>query len=65
MKDIYRSIYVKMYFVVNIKTKEIVFMSVTTDEVHGSKEVKKLVDYASKRYDVKKVYMIQGIYSDM
>ena len=32
-------------------------MGVTTDKVHDSKEAKKLVDDASKRYDINKAYM--------
>ncbi len=49
--------YVKIHLAVNVKTKEIISMSVTTDEVHDSKEAKKLVDDASKKYDVSKSYM--------
>ncbi len=48
---------IKIHFAVNVKTKEVVSMSVTTDEVHDSKEAKKLIDDASKKYDVNKAYM--------
>ena len=47
----------KIHLAVNVKTKEIVSMSVTTDEVHGSKEAKKLIDDASRKYDINKSYM--------
>jgi hypothetical protein len=49
--------YVKIHLAVNVKTREVVSMSVTTDEVHDSKEAKKLIDDASRKYDVKKAYM--------
>ena len=39
--------YVKIHLAVNVKTKEIVSMNVTTDEVHDSKEARKLVDDTS------------------
>jgi len=47
--------YVKVHFAVNVKTKEVVAMEVTTDEVHDSKVAEKLVDGAAERGNVKEV----------
>ena len=41
----------------NVKTKEIVAMSITTDETHDSKEPPKLIDEASKRRKIRRVHM--------
>jgi len=46
---------VKVHFAVNVKTKEVVGMELTTDEVHDSKVAERLVDGAAKRGDVKEV----------
>ena len=46
---------VKVHFAVNVKTKEVVGMEVTTDEVHDSKVAERLVDGAATRGDVKEV----------
>jgi len=49
--------YIKIHFAVDVKTKEIVTMSVTTDETHDSKEAPKLVDEASKRRKIRRAHM--------
>jgi len=48
--------YVKIHFAVNIETKEIVAMEVTTDDVHDSKAFSKLLEGAEGHGKVVKVY---------
>ena len=47
--------FIKIHVAVNIKTKKIVSMSVTKDDVYDGKMLKELVDGVSKRYSIKKV----------
>lgn len=53
--------FIKIHVAVDIKTKKIVSMRVTKEDVHDGKMLKELVDDASKRYIVKKV-MADGGY---
>lgn len=48
--------YVKIHFAVNVETKEVVAMEVTTDDTHDSKVFPKLLEKAEKRGRVIKVY---------
>jgi len=45
--------YVKVHFAVNVRTKEVVAMEVTTDEVHDSRVAERLVDGAERNGKVK------------
>ncbi len=47
--------YLKLHFAVNVKTKEVVAMEVTTDDVHDSRVAEGLVGQASGMGDVKEV----------
>ncbi|MGC8937226.1 MAG: IS5 family transposase [Candidatus Methanomethylicaceae archaeon] len=47
--------YVKVHFAVNVKTKEVVAIEATTDEVHDSRVAERLVDGATARGNVKEV----------
>ena len=49
--------YIKIHFAVDVKTKEVVAMSITTDETHDSKEAPKLIDEASERRRIKRAHM--------
>ena len=49
--------YIKIHFAVDIKTKEVVAMSITTDETHDSREAPKLIDEASKRRKIRRAHM--------
>lgn len=53
--------FIKIHVAVDIKTKKIVSMRVTKEDVHDGKMLKELVDDASKRYSIKKV-MADGGY---
>ena len=48
--------YVKIHFAVNVETRAVVAMEVTTDEVHDSKVFPKLLDRAEEHGRVVKVY---------
>ena len=47
--------FIKIHVAVDIKTKKIVSMSVTKENIHDGKMLKELVDNVSKKYDIKKV----------
>ena len=47
--------FIKIHVAVDTKTKKIVSMSVTKEDVHDGKTLKELVDDVSKNYDIKKV----------
>jgi hypothetical protein len=47
--------YLKIHVAVDIKKKKIVSLEVTSEEVHDSKMLKKMVDNASKNNVVKRV----------
>jgi transposase len=47
--------YLKIHVAVDIRKKKIVSLDVTSEEVHDSTRLKKLVDYASENNDVKRV----------
>ena len=47
--------FIKIHVAVDTKTKKIVSMSVTKEDVHDGKMLKELVDDVSKNYDIKKV----------
>ena len=47
--------FIKIHLAVNIKTKKIVSMIVTKEDVHDVKMLKELVNDVSKNYDIKKV----------
>lgn len=53
--------FIKIHVAVDIKTKKIVSMSVTKEDVHDGKVLKELVDDISENYNVKKV-MADGAY---
>ena len=53
--------FIKIHVAVDIKTKKIVSMSITKEDVHDGKMLKELVGDASKRYNIKKV-MADGGY---
>lgn len=53
--------FIKIHVAVDIKTKKIVSMRVTKEDVHDGKMLKELVDDASKKYSIKKV-MADGGY---
>lgn len=53
--------FIKIHVAVDIKTKKIVSMSVTKEDVHDGKMLKELVEDVSKRYNIKKV-MADGGY---
>ena len=53
--------FIKIHVAVDIKTKKIVSMSITKEDVHDGKMLKELVDDVSKRYNIKKV-MADGGY---
>lgn len=53
--------FIKIHVAVDIKTKKIVSMRVTKEDVHDGKMLKELVDDASKRYSIKKV-LADGAY---
>ncbi|MEM2212841.1 MAG: transposase [Candidatus Nezhaarchaeales archaeon] len=52
--------YVKIHFAVNVKTKEIIAMHITTDDVHDSKVLPTLINGAVKRRILSKVLMDGG-----
>ena len=47
--------FIKIHVAVDIKTKKIVSMSVTKEDVYDGKMLKELVDGASKKHSIKKV----------
>jgi len=47
--------FIKIHLAVNIKTKKIVSMIVTKEDVHDGKMLKEIVNDVSKNYDIKKV----------
>jgi hypothetical protein len=47
--------FIKIHVAVDIKTKKIVSMSITKEDVHDGKMLKELVDDVSKIYNIKKV----------
>lgn len=49
--------YVKIHFAVNVETKEVVAMEVTTDDTHDSKVFPRLLKKAERRGRVSKVYV--------
>lgn len=53
--------FIKIHVAVDIKTKKIVSMFVTKEDVHDGKTLKELVDDVSKNYDIKKV-LADGAY---
>jgi len=53
--------YLKIHVAVDIKKKKVVSLEVTSEEVHDSKVMKKLVDRVSKNNDVKRV-LADGAY---
>jgi len=48
--------YVKIHFAVNIETKDVVAMEVTTDDVHDSKAFPNLLEKAERRWNVSKIF---------
>ncbi|MEM1750084.1 MAG: transposase [Desulfurococcaceae archaeon] len=55
--------YIKIHFVVNVKTKEVLAMEVTTDDVHDSKALPALIKDASKLRRVSEAVM-DGAYDN-
>lgn len=53
--------FIKIHVAVDIKSKKIVSMRVTKEDVHDGKMLKELVDDVSKNYDIKKV-LADGAY---
>jgi len=53
--------YVKLHFAVNTVTHEVVFMEVTTDDVHDSKEAAGLLEGAERRTSVEEA-LLDGAY---
>ena len=49
--------YVKIHFAVNVETKEVVSMEVTTDDVHDSKALQSLVDKAEQHAEIAEACM--------
>ena len=49
--------YIKIHFAVNVKTKEVVAMDVTTDDIHDSKAFPKLLDEAERHGEISEAYM--------
>jgi hypothetical protein len=54
--------YLKIHVEVDIRKKKIILLEVTTEEVHDSRVMKKLVDHASENYDIKRVIAEDGAY---
>jgi hypothetical protein len=53
--------FIKIHVAVDIKTKKIVSMSITKENVHDGRMLKELVDDVSKRYNIKRV-LADGAY---
>jgi len=53
--------YLKVHFAVNIKTKQVVSMDVSSEKVHDGRRLKRLVKKASKNFRVKRV-LADGAY---
>lgn len=49
--------YIKIHFAVNVDTKEVVSMEITTDDVHDSNVLSSLVDEAEQHSNTAKAYM--------
>jgi hypothetical protein len=54
--------YLKIHVAVDIRKKKVVSLQVTSEEVHDSKVLKKLVKAASENNDVKRVLADDGAY---
>lgn len=54
--------YLKIHVAVDIRKKKVVSLQVTSEEVHDSSVMKKLVDPASENNDVKRVIADDGAY---
>jgi hypothetical protein len=52
-----RKRYIKIHFVVDINTKEVISMDVTTDDVHDSEVLPRLLKDASMNRDVAEAFM--------
>src|SRR5256885_1086975 len=52
--------YLKIHVAVDIKKKKVVSLEVTSEEVHDSKVMKKLVDRVSENNGVKRVLLADG-----
>jgi hypothetical protein len=52
-----RKRYIKIHFVVDIITKEVISMDVTTDDVHDSEAIPRLLKDASMNRDVAEAFM--------
>jgi len=55
--------YIKIHFAVDINTKEVISMDVTTDDIHDSEVLPRLLKDALMNRDVIKEYTIQGIHT--
>ena len=53
--------FIKIHVAVDIRTKKIVSMIVTKEDVHDGKMLKELVDNVSKRYIIKKMHWQTGV----
>jgi len=53
--------YIKIYFAVDVNTKEVISMDVTTDYIHYSKVLRELLTDASMSSDVTEAFM-KGVY---
>ncbi|MGC8961037.1 MAG: transposase, partial [Candidatus Bathyarchaeia archaeon] len=49
--------YIKIHFAVDVKTKEVIAMDVTTDDIHDSKALPTLITDAYRRRVIAKAYM--------
>jgi hypothetical protein len=54
--------YLKIHVAVDIRRKKVVSLQVTSEEIHDSRMMKKLVDHASKNNDVSRVIADDGAY---
>jgi hypothetical protein len=52
-----RKRYIKIHFLVDINTKEVISMDVTTDDVHDSEVIPRLLKDASMNRDVAEAFM--------
>jgi hypothetical protein len=52
-----RKRYIKIHFAVDINTKEVISMDVTTDDVHDSEVLPRLLKDASMNRDVAEAFM--------
>jgi hypothetical protein len=58
-----RKRYIKIHFAVDINTKEVISMDVTTDDIPDFEVLPRLLKDASINRDVIKAYTIQGIHT--